>query len=309
MATGLHVPVHTVADFKAMNLLCEALPRAVANLKENAPANLHTPSPVTMRTTAKKRSGPTQEQRDKAKTKLTKGKLALSFVEQLVKERMFTDDPEKCASDFKCVHALWKSSDTVKKKAELDEQEERLDIQSAENSAKKEELEKREKHLEVLEGLEETRRHYMERSTKNLGESEALYREEYAKYTKYNMASDELWQERQEEYRKVTDEHDKRFGELDKKEDELSDREVAVADREAALASAPELEERIKWLKKLSADDEETYCLLRKHYTNELEENTNELDELEAQVEQRKRELSELEKQAKPKRRKHAHVL
>ena len=290
-----------------MNLLCEALPRAVANLKENAPTNLHTPSPVTMRTTAKKRSGPTQEQRDKAKLKLTKGKLALSFVEQLVKERMFTDDPAKWASDFKCVHALWKSSDTVKKKAELDEQEERLDIQSAENSAKKEQLEKREKHLEVLEGYEETIR------TK-LGESEALHREEYAKYTKYNEESGELWQERQEEYRKVTDELRQERQHNMEKEAELSDREVAVADREAVLASAPELEERIKWLKKLSADDEETYCLLRKHCTNELEENTNELDELEAlaghrQVEQRKRELSELEKQAKPKRRKHGHVL
>ena len=286
MATGLHV--HTVADFKAMNLLCEALPRAVANLKENAPTNLHTPSPVTMRTTAKKRSGPTQEQRDKAKLKLTKGKLALSFVEQLVKERMFTDDPAKWASDFKCVHALWKSSDTVKKKAELDEQEERLDIQSAENSAKKEELEKREKHLEVLEGYEETIR------TK-LGESEKLHREEYAKYTKYNEESKQSWT--------------KRFGELDKKEDELSDREVAVADREAALASAPELEERVKWLKTLSADDEEAYCLQMKIHNRELEENTNELDKLEAQVEQRKRELGELEKQAKPKRRKHVHVL
>ena len=300
MATGLHV--HTVADFKAMNLLCEALPRAVANLKENAPTNLHTPSPVTMRTTAKKRSGPTQEQRDKAKTKLTKGKLALSFVEQLVKERMFTDDPAKWASDFKCVHALWKSSDTVKKKAELDEQEERLDIQSAENSAKKEELEKREKHLEVLEGYEETIR------TK-LGESEALHREEYAKYTKYNKESGELWQERQEEYRKVTDEYDKRFGELDKKEDELSDREVAVADREAALASAPELEERVKWLKTLSADDEEAYCLQMKIHNEWHKTSYEELDKLEAQVEERKRELSELEKQAKPKRRKHVHVL
>ena len=75
----------------------------------------------------------------------------------------------------------------------------------------------------MLEGYEETIR------TK-LGESEAAYREEYAKYTKYNMASDELWQERQEEYRKVTDE-------LSDREVELSDREVAVADREAALAS------------------------------------------------------------------------
>ena len=300
MVTGLHV--HTVADFKAMNLLCEALPRAVANLKENAPTNLHTPSPVTMRTTAKKRSGPTQEQRDKAKLKLTKGKLALSFVEQLVKERMFTDDPAKWASDFKCVHALWKSSDTVKKKAELDEQEERLDIQSAENSAKKEELEKREKHLEVLEGYEETIR------TK-LGESEKLHREEYAKYTKYNEESNEEYAK----YTKYNEESKqswtKRFGELDKKEDELSDREVAVADREAALASAPELEERVKWLKTLSADDEEAYCLQMKIHNEWHKTSYEELDKLEAQVEERKRELSELEKQAKPKRRKHAHVL